>query len=473
VSAPTASTLLEAVARSLRSNAATAGDAVPPVAILWTDPTRQWAGLTGQLLVELPELLVLGEYAPEQRTGPAIWLRCVLDRALDEPALPADRTPIVLLPGVGRQALRAGEDCPSELQPLVELMYRGTLWLQRGGHDWTVTAFLTTSQGLGLDVAPDEATRDALLRALPEVAVTPLAQLRGRRLEAEDFDRLLSSDVIRDVLRWMSDPKGTRDRLGDNGWGAFGSLCREKLRFDPEAQPDVTAGERFGCGDGTWGEVWERFVESPGSYPGIESLLRRSRPAGSLPFHREPWPDYNDEDEAAVRKELTALPTQTHERACQAVVRLDEQHGERRKWVWARLGRSPMAAVLQPLRRLADAVPKPVVGSSLEELAATYMDRGWQADAASWEAVALAPAADEPMVASAVRHLLWPWLEASAHALQTSLGKSALPTPLAQGAISVDEDGCVLFADGLRYDVGQRLAECLEGLGLRVMRRHP
>jgi len=464
-------TPIEALAGALRACCASSGDAARPAAILWTDPERQWATLREILLPEMPELLVLGDYDPAQRTGPAIWLRCVIDRTLEVPGLAADRPPIVFLPGVARQALRAGEDCPASLQPLVELMYRGNLWLQKGGHDWTVSAFLTSRQGLGLDLARDDATRDALLRALREVAVTPLAQLRGRRLEAEDFDRLLSSDVIRDVLRWMSDPEGTRERLGESGWGAFCSLCRDKLGFDPDTQVDVVAGELLGRGEGVWRDVWARFAESPAGYPGIEPLLRRSRPGGRLPFPREPWPDLNERDERELRETLAALPDLTHEQACALVGELDDHHGERRDWVWARMGRSPMAAVLEPLRRLADAVPRAIVGSSLEELASVYVDRGWQADAAAWEAVALAPPADEEVVGRAVRHLLLHWIEESARAFQSVVEKSGFPTPGEQGLVQADEDGCLLFADGLRYDLGQRLAERLEGRGMRVALR--
>ena len=465
-------TLAAVLAQRLRGCASSSDGTVPPAAILWTDPARHWLSIKSVLLSELPELLVLGDSDPEQRTGPAIWLRCLIDRTLEEPALPEGCPPILLLPGVARQQLRAGEDCPVELQPLVELMYRGALWLQRGGHEWTVRAFLTSSQGLGLDVAKDDATQDAMLRALPEVAVTPISQLQGRRLEAEDFDHLLSSDVIRDVLRWMSDPNGTRERLGDNGWGAFGSLCREKLDFDPETQADVTAGELVGCAEGAWSEVWSRFAESPTSYPGIAPLLRRSRPAGSLPFHREPWPDLNDDDENAVRTALAGLSEDSHERACNKVIELDEDHGRRREWVWARIGQSPMAALLEPLSRLARAVLQPLAGSSVEEIASAYVERGWQADAAAWEAIALTPTTDEKLAASAVRHLLLPWLDESARVFQSVLGKSSLPTPRDQGLVLAGEDGCLLFADGLRYDLGQRLAERLEGQGMRVTVRH-
>ena len=33
-------------------------------------------------------------------------------------------------------------DCDSMLQPLIELQYRGAVWHQRNGRDWTVEAFL-------------------------------------------------------------------------------------------------------------------------------------------------------------------------------------------------------------------------------------------------------------------------------------------------------------------------------------------
>jgi hypothetical protein len=75
--------------------------------------------------------------------------------------------PILYLPGVDRQQLRAASDCPEPWQPLVELQYRGTVWTQRNGRDWTVEAFLTSDNALGLDVSLDLATRQAIQRALP------------------------------------------------------------------------------------------------------------------------------------------------------------------------------------------------------------------------------------------------------------------------------------------------------------------
>ena len=142
----TTDTPLDHLARSLRARASTPTGQATPTAILWTDPKAEWRALLPAALTHIPELLALGDYHPEHRTGPAIWLRCVVDRALDSD-LPPGTTPIIYLPGVERGQLRAGEDCPDELKPLVELMYRGSLWHNPKGRDWTVAAFLGSSAG--------------------------------------------------------------------------------------------------------------------------------------------------------------------------------------------------------------------------------------------------------------------------------------------------------------------------------------
>ena len=465
-------TVLERLIEHLRAKDVTLDGQMRPAAILWTDPKAEWLPLIVAMQSQVEELLILGDYAPEQRTGPAIWIRCMVDQTLSEPAIPEDRVPIVYLPSVARQDLRAGEECRQELKPLVELMYRGTLWLHHNGSDWGVTTFLTSSKALGLDIARDNATIEALIRALPEVAVTPVAQLSGKHLEADHFDRLLSGDTIRDLLRWMGDPAGTRALLGENGWGAFCSRCRDELDFDPSLEDDVTAGERLGMAEGAWVRVWARFEESPTSYGDIAGLLRRSRPSGSLLFDRERWPDFNDQDEEAVRIALAKLPELARDKACDAVTALEKTHGKRRGWVWARMGLSPMAGVLGPLSRLAEGAGTVIGGSTPDEVAAAYLDRGWQADAAAWEAIAATPTADEPLIKAAVHHLLRPWLEDSARAFQEAVERSPLPVRGEQPLVEAGEDGCVLFADGLRYDLGHRLGERLEGRGCRVTLKH-
>ena len=84
---------------------------VAPACILWPDSDRQWEAVISNLQNELPELFVLGDYDPEKRSGPAIWLRCVVAGKVDDVDLPSDRTPIFYLPGFSRQdyALEASD----------------------------------------------------------------------------------------------------------------------------------------------------------------------------------------------------------------------------------------------------------------------------------------------------------------------------------------------------------------------------
>ena len=166
-------TVIEALAASLEAaSAGNPNDAEPPVAVLWTDRDSRWRSVVPRLRALMPQLLALGEYRPEERTGPAIRLRCVIDRTLEAPGCPLDTTPIVYLPGAGRQELGVADACPDPLKSLVELQYRGVCWTQRNGRDWTVEAFLTSRDGggLGLDLARDAATRQSMQRALTALA---------------------------------------------------------------------------------------------------------------------------------------------------------------------------------------------------------------------------------------------------------------------------------------------------------------
>ena len=146
-------TVIEALVRSLEAAAKfNPNDVVHPDVVLWTDHDSQWQPIIPQLRRLLPQFLTFGDYEPEYRSGPAIWLRSVVDRPLLEVEMPEGGTPIIYLPGVSRQTLRAVQECPNSLKPLVELQYRGVCWTQKNGKDWTVEAFLVSEEGgLSLD----------------------------------------------------------------------------------------------------------------------------------------------------------------------------------------------------------------------------------------------------------------------------------------------------------------------------------
>ena len=145
---------------------------------------------------------------------------------------------------------------------------------------------------------------------------------------------------------------------------------------------------------------------------------------------------------------------------------LEAQDGERRSWIWAQLGLSPMAHVLAPLGRLAQRADQPLVGSTPQEFIEPYTTDGWEADLSAWEAMATAQTAQEEVVRKAVAALLRHWLDDCASRFQKAVASSGLPTPAEQGAISAEPGEVLLFADGLRYDVARQLQKELEVMGI-------
>ena len=453
-------TFIEAVKESLEAAGRyNSGDSLPPAAILWTDAEGEWQPIVTRLRTLMPELLTLGAYEPEQRTGPAIWLRCIVDGALPDVPMPEKAVPILYLPKVSRQLLRSPEECPDELKPLVELQYRGAVWTQLNGKDWTVEAFLVTENGgLGLDVGRDNATRNALMGALDMLATSPISTLRGHRLEAEDFDKLMVGDTVRDLLAWISDPK-TRDGWDTAHWKALCSRCRDEFRFDPVSEGDLVGAERLGLRKGAWVEVWRRFTESPALYPGIPAALRRARP-GDLFVQRDSWPDENEKDERTLRASLLALPKFAEEEGRKAILELDQEHSERRGWVWARLGYSPLAAALEHLKTLAEHTAFPLVGDSPDLLADAYAKSGYRADDAVLRALACVKTNEDlAAVSAAIRGVYLGWLDDTARNFQKAASKVPLPgrADLKERLVTAEPGECLMFVDGLRFDVAQRL----------------
>lgn len=157
-------------------------------------------------------------------------------------------------------------------------------WTQDSGRDWTLLAFLGASGhrgGIGLDVAEDAETLDALARAVVPLAVTPVELLRGRRLEADDFHALLSPDPVRDVLLWLNeaDPQAPAAGWGQERWAAFCAQCADKLDMRPEEDGTLGAAKRLGERSGVWRAVWDRFAEAPAAYPNVVEALRAAATA--------------------------------------------------------------------------------------------------------------------------------------------------------------------------------------------------
>ena len=466
-------TVIEALASSLEAASAyNSNDMEKPAAVLWADHDSRWQPIVPQLRRLMPQLLTLGEYRSEDRTGPSVWLRCVIGRALEAPEVPAEMTPVVYLPGVGRQELGAAETCPDHLKPLVELQYRGACWAQKNGRDWTVEAFLVSGDGgLGLDVARDTATRQSMLRSLKELATTSVQALMGKRLEAEDFDRLFSDDPVRDVLFWLSDSEEVQTCWDTERWNAFTSRCKADLELDPEQDGEIVAAERLGKREGAWESVWQRFAESPALYSGLPELLRKAKPNDLFVKPASSWPQDNESDEARLRRALHGLGSKPPPVARKEIIELEKTHGERRDWVWAKLDQAPLAYALARLAALAARASSELGGASIAEMAKLYTDGAWQIDAEALDSMAkLKSSVDTQAVSKALNAIYRPWLESAARRFQELAEKEPLPGRDKQDMndVRVEPGTVILFADGLRFDVSRRLAKQLRTKGRSV-----
>lgn len=457
----------------LRAGAYNKNDQVPPVVVLWTDKERQWETLLPQLRQRLPVLTFdPNQYLATERRGPAYWLRCMVARMLPDDLLPLDVTPIIYLPGVSKQEMRAVEDCPKSLQPLAELQYRGVLWVQKNSRDWTVAAFLQSSDGgLGIEVGADHATKEALHRALLKLADEPVIALRKEApLRAPFFDTLLNPDEVRSLLLWLNDPAGYPQRCSPAEWASFCGLCKRKYGFQPETDGPVTAAQLLGQRQGVWNTVWHRFAEAPHAYPNLPDLLSRARPVQLQLFeHRDAWPQDTQRAEVELRQNLMNLRQAHPDEARAAIFDLEQVHGPRRAWVWTELGHAPLTVALQHLVTLARETERTPGGGKTEEIASAYAEWGWQADAALIDALASVEQTDDVAAVKAASTALYrPWLEKTATVFQLAVAAGEVGQTYPWAALPVPRTGtCLLFSDSLRFDAGQQLAERLRKRGLK------
>ncbi len=451
-----------------------------PTCILWPDRDRQWEAVSPRLLSELPELLVLGDYDPEKRIGPAIWLRCVIARKDEGVVLPEGCLPIIYLPGVSRQDLRAVENCPEQLKPIAELQYRGVIWSQINAKDWTILALLKSDQGgLGLDVAQDNDARRAMQLALYRFLDEDIELLKGKRLDKGYFNALLTGgDPVRDLLLWLDQGDAFKNGRGKNEWTAFVEICKSQFAFSPEKDGALAGAMKLAIHAGPWQPVWERYCEASKRYPNLPKQIRKCKmPELTLYSNASShggWPQWNEMQEKGLRQQLISLQKYPPHEAREKLPKLDKMHQDRRALVWSELGESPLALALEHLTSLAEITANSLAVGEIDDIVAIYRTSGWQADDAVLKALVFV-SRDEDLeaVRVVVRTVYLPWLEESARYLQKIADKAGYARePVAKYKIAGNDAGeCMVFVDGLRFDVAKRLSELLFDKGFLVDER--
>lgn len=462
--------LVSAIRKAAEYNSASQ---VAPCCILWPDGDRQFESAVPLLLKEMPELLVLGGFDEPNRTGPALWIRCALGgkvEGYDPKGLP----PVVYLPGVARSDLRLVETLPEAVRPLAYLAFRGAIFQQRNGKDWTALAFLVSKDGgLGLDVAADGGTKDSLQTALTKILEQTVDELAGGHLDSGDFDKTIAGgDPDRLVLQWLNGGDAWRKQQDETHWKAFMSICKKTYTINPEKDGVGEGLRRLAGRVGVWKNVFERYEESYVAYPQILPNLRLvSAPAFNW-FDSEKecggWPQWNDEEELRLLDAIKGAANEPLAAALKTLKDAEARHGVRRRLLWARMGLSPYAAVIRELVDLAKTslASVPTCGS-VSELSAWYETVGWTVDRAARQAVAKAGKSIATLpVKAVVRNFYKPWLEKTANAFQDIIKQGSYPQtrfPVVSG-----EGTWCIFADGLRFDTARDLKSVVESKGYAV-----
>ena len=440
-----------------------------PAVVLWTDSESQWVSAIKTLKSQGLPIFELGAYSPDENVGPAIWLKCEIAKYVAAQGRDG-LTPILYLPGVGRNDLRAIESCPRHLQPLAELQYRGVYWSQANGKDWTVNAILSSvNGGLGFKVAQDRVTYQALSRVMDagELLGSQIDELKNRTLDATYFDSLIAPNPTRDVLAWMNNPEGKQQDWVGSHWAVFTSICRKDFGFNPEQDGVITAAEKLTKQDGKWKAVWEIYIDSYPSFPNVIDSLERIAPPSDMFADRSGYPQANVADEQILRLKLSEIGNMPTSKAREALLEAEKCHGERRSWLWASMGRSALAKALEHLAKLALLSAKPINSAKLQDLSAQYTEVLWQVDSAALDALAaVTTKVDSQAVDAALKSVYVPWLEELAKRFQQAVRDNGGfgYAPHSEAAIP---GLCVIFVDGLRYDVARLLVSKLDEIKLK------
>jgi len=302
-----------------------------PVAILWTDEKREWEGVLPKIKEALPELFSLGAYAPDQCSGPGVWLRMVADGHAGK--VGAGETTIIYLPGVGngqlRTDLRGLKDDP-QLSPLAELQYRGCFWRQENGKDWTLRAFLESKRGgLGLKVAGNQETAQALKAAMGKLLMQNLPALDAVTIDERYLNDLINPAPDETVLRWLTAPDSIQAE-NESAWESFVTTTRTRFGVDLAKGPVEVAQRILASKPGDAAHpLWEKYVAHWHSYPDAYEVFRGIAPP-DLFQGAERYPRENDADEKRLAEELLKAASLEPLTAVRAVLVAEERHAVRR-----------------------------------------------------------------------------------------------------------------------------------------------
>lgn len=439
---------------------------VKPEVILWPDPDKQWSAIIPILQNKLGTLLIYGDYNADLLQGPAIWLKCMVSKTLPEAQWSEKQTPIIYLPGISKQDLKNITNAGLDLQPLVEYQYTGMTWLHENGKEWTILAFLQNIQvGLGLKVTTDNATKDALISALPRYFEDKEVLYRKPIIDSDYLHSLIFPDVIPNIVKWISEGDQFLNTLTEEKRETFINICESKYDFIPDYKNIKEIVLKLGSQKNSWNVVWQYFSQAPSKHPKIIELLRLAKPDdlgnGIFSIPEESWPQVNEENENLLRKELNLIPELSGKYLKDKLHQLESNHSKRRNWIWNELGQTPLVEALFHIHKMHSICESSFPSITIEEIKQYYIEKGYQADTHMRLSLATVNSLeDKDVVIKIIQHIYKPWLENLNTKFQNILSTDFNSyTKQANGNFTED---LVLFVDALRFELAVEFCERLQ-----------
>lgn len=430
-----------------------------PEVILWPDPEEVWKEVVPILQNDLPQLLTYGQYSPEKKSGPAIWIKCMVAKLLPEANWGADETPIIYLPGISKADLRKVETAVFDLQPLLEYQYTGSLFLQENGKEWTVLAFVeNTQQGLGIRVQKDSNTKLALKKALPTIFSQPDPFQNKTFIDAGFLNALVFPEINESILQWINKGDEFLESMDASKQAVFKELCKNQFDFDPNFKNIKEITQKLGSQSGNWKTVWQLYSNNPKKYANVEERLRHAKPydlgSGMFALPPDSWPQVNEDEEESLYKSLKSLSKKDVPLAALELGKLELLHQKRRSWIWADLDKTPLALAIGYLSKLAEKTQVSFGNFTLDELKYYYENEGFEVDQLMRKSLqSVKTKRDLEAVTLIITLFYKPWLESITIRFQKLIQENS--GIFTDQQTHEESEDFVLFVDAFRFELAK------------------
>jgi hypothetical protein len=451
--------LLEHIKHSIElSKQYNSNQVTAPNVILWPDPESQWISIIDVLRQEIPAFLTLGDYKPEVKQGPAIWIKCMVDKTLPEADWEKDTIPVIYMPGISKADFRKIEDAPNFLQPLMEYQFTGNLWLQENGKEWTILAFAqNVEQGMGLEVAKDNATKEALIKSLPDIVHEKAAFFR-KKIDADFLNELLVPQVIPNLLKWIEGGDNALAFLSLDQKEAFKDVVKSQYRLNLDYSLVLDFVKNIGTQKDPWHTVWQYFANAPHKYPKLIGFLEQATPtdlgSGLFKIPEDSWPPVNKQKEEELNLAILKLKKKEPKFALEKLEKLFTVNKSRLDWVWTELGKSPFAVALPRMIELARHSLQTYDTSSISSLSKYYKTEGYKVDEVLRRLFLISDSKEYKDAILVITDIFYrPWLEKLTNRFQELVQTNPDEIVDNNSRETITKASFILFVDAFRYDI--------------------